>query len=403
MRTIRAVIFLLCIVTSAAIPSNEGSPVDPILSQVQRYFRAIRSVQFSSTEKINLTDEGMQVFSASKNEYVNRMKFAEQTGNYRSEVTMETPDDGPPGTRISLRAGDKYQFFDPHAKLLTLSSRPRLKNTSIDINPLLALFSFAYTGNSYVVVSTFRDPQTWENVRKLAKWQGFETLQGHRCAVISFEVRTHGMSMINKTYFAEDLGYYPVHIESRTAEGTIVGQTTGSKFQQYHTEDGTIFIPTHVSILGHDRKGKHFQTIGINVDANSLQINHPIPDELFEIPPSYADSIFDADIGLMYRFRGGSPIFEEPVSASLDPQLESQGRSDYSTASLLNSRREPNSTNGKLKQESDKEDITSVQSTSSFPLGPWLLLALGLIILSVSMSLLYRRFMLMAKEKKNGS
>ena len=88
-------------------------------------------------------------------------------------------------------------------------------------------------------MSNFRDPQVWERVRETAKWQGIDTFEGHRCAVMSFEIRTHGMMVTNKTYFAEDLGYYPIHIESNSEEGIPMGDATGYGFQPCDTEGGT--------------------------------------------------------------------------------------------------------------------------------------------------------------------
>ena len=99
------------------------------------------------------------------------------------------------------------------------------------------------------------------------------------------------------------------------------------------------------------------------MEPNSLQINHPIPHELFEIPPSSADSIVDADIGVMYRVRGGGSYRRKGNIFVLGSAQETASTPDKNAPYNYDATNESNMLGNELAQGSHQGVVSSARES----------------------------------------
>lgn len=164
-------------------------------------------------------------------------------------------------------------------------------------NPLLALLTFRYplTDENYQFELRLKDVQSdqppkgffdveWVNVE-----EGGRTLERAEFPGGTYEGRTY----VHYVYALPGHRNAPVRIERVTTDGVVMTSAEFSDYCQVDSRNGPTCWPRQVVLRAMDSDGS--EAVRITYEIDTLQVDAPIPDEVFVIDPQAAARIWDDD------------------------------------------------------------------------------------------------------------
>ncbi len=273
-----------------------GSALDNqeiIVDKISSYFTKIFSIQFEGNMEMNLTPSGKSLPSISITSQNLKYKFMSKGNKYKTEVSFFDPFIKKDINKVICWDGEKYQILEiGERKVLSISKNPPEISPYFIPNPLLFPFAFLLKKGDNFSLNFFQN-QTLikERLKNIEKFE--EGQRGkYKGVYITFtkqELMDDKNVKFFKTFFAEELNYYPVFSQCFTGEDI----KEEMEVQEILKIDD-IIVPAIISISVY-KKDILFQTLKITLDKNSMRVNIPIEKEIFNISFSQVDKVFDAD------------------------------------------------------------------------------------------------------------
>ncbi|MCM8803095.1 MAG: hypothetical protein NC827_07290 [Candidatus Omnitrophica bacterium] len=279
-----------------------ASEVEKILQIQNKYFQKLYSAEFSSKVAVSNTEEIMKLQKLPINKFESGMNFILKGTKYRSEVPMG---DGK-GRYVSLYNGEKYQFLEIRNKsiLFVSSNNLQSQNPYNGLNPLLVPFMFVFQKGDAINIETLQKPDIWLRLTKEAVTTQNTEKFGHKGINIIFYKKTDFRSGKEENYevfFAEDLNYFPIYWKGTDHLTMTFTETKVLETKIFEKESGSIVIPIRIEVKAYFENGKLAQTSNVEIDINTLKINQPVRDEVFTIPISQVDRVYDADLDMWFE------------------------------------------------------------------------------------------------------
>lgn len=290
-------------VCSCKCIASESLLTDVIEHQKQ-YFHKLLSIQCNSTLDVRIPDDMQDRWSNLKGNTLQiKSGFITQGNMFRCDTQTLQADGSTSYSAILAYNGKRYQKLNfGEMASLDLSSKSIVEqNPYGNMHPLLVAFGWAFTNNDSFDLSTISNPEIWSKLIKNTVEVYKEEKEGHSCIVWVFNDdldTTNRKSKKMTIFFAEDLDYFPIASEVHDSEGKLRTRCTVTEFKRNNTEDGEVVFPVNIeakSFFGPEADIIVSSTS--QVDPQTLKINDQINEDVFTLPLSQADYIYDADLG----------------------------------------------------------------------------------------------------------
>lgn len=275
-----------------------------ILAYQQNYFQRILSIEFKSFTRLTLSKEASQIQKLPRDTIKVEMKFVSKGSKYRSEVSFYDFSADKNTIEITAYNGNLYQRLHKREEpILYISRHTKPMNPYNNLNPLLAPFIFAFSKSAHLKIDMFQNPQTWLSLSEKVTGIGSErNMFGYEGILLKFrKSESLGEKDIHyKVFFAKELNYYPIYWEginhlNQRVEARVL------EIRKYNSESGEVIVPIHIEGKEYFENGKIAQTSLMKIDPQTLKVNQPIKDEIFTIPLSQANKVFDSDVGIWFE------------------------------------------------------------------------------------------------------
>ena len=155
-------------------------------------------------------------------------------------------------------------------------------------------------------IDSHRTPAMWSEVQKTATLDGQETVREHPCAVVRF-TRGSGRFLKNiRLYAAIDLGFYPIRVILQGGEESSkrIFTINVTEFADQKIANGRAIVPLRIETITEDAVGTKLGTEIDTIDAASLKVNQPIPDDRFYLKRLMPENVtFAANVTAEQRAR----------------------------------------------------------------------------------------------------
>lgn len=257
--------------------------------------RRLESLSFEATLR---TSEKLR--NGSQRHSEGHLKYIMKPGKFRAEATRRDATGKVLIDCISAYDGSHWQFYLPAANSLALSSRPTLPNPSFEPNPLLLPYGWVAQGKPVATWQDVCSAEAWKSAFQSSRIHGTQTRKGQSCVVVEFP----GLipKTTNRVYFAKDLYFFPMSIESITAGGTVFSTL---EVEEYIADSSaSIVIPQKLScsaryiareIPQFGQMDTEHMAMTINIVPETVQINGRFEDKLFTLPMNHVRYIHDLD------------------------------------------------------------------------------------------------------------
>ena len=190
---------------------------------------------------------------------------------------------------------EKFQMLDKSDFRLAVKNESPEAGYGINIPTLRPYQAFLDGSGKDRTLDSLRDSDRWDAYAKQAEILGRVDIDGRETVAVETKVPGSGDKFI--TYFAVDLGYYPLKNELYLSDGTKVMEYTVETYEEIKAAGGAIFVPLDARYRRMDPDGVVTYEIDWAVEGDSLTINEDIDDARFKIPLSLARSYEDMDDG----------------------------------------------------------------------------------------------------------
>jgi hypothetical protein len=277
-----------------------------ILLYQQNYFQRILSIEFKSFTMLTLSKEAYQIQKLSRDTIEVEMKFVSNGLKYRSEVSFYDFSADKDTLEITAYNGTLYQKLHIRKEpILYISKHTETVNPYNNLNPLLAPFLFAFSKSvtAHLKIDPFQNPQTWLSLADKITGIGSErNMLGYQGILLKFKKSEGlgGKDIHYKVFFAKDLNYYPIYWEGINHLNQRV-ETRVLEVRKYNGESGEIIIPIRIEGKEYFANNKIAQISLMKIDPKTLRVNQPIKDDIFTIPVSQSNKVFDADVEIWFE------------------------------------------------------------------------------------------------------
>lgn len=268
--------------------------VSTVMAQQRHYFSTIRSVEFSSNETINFSEEACAA-SGGKTPKVlhNDMRFASAGPLYRSEVDAYEEDPGQATTFISL-----YNAVD-RKKLVRFPGKNMLQATAPEgddycgANVLVGVFDFALRRGDTHSLKPLQANAKWDDLGASVMSVRDESLMGHDGVSLTMRhlPMCGGTEQVTTTvFFASDISYFPLYWKSVNPDGSY-SECKVTDTKSLSLGDGiTVIFPMRVESSLYVA-GKLWSRSVIQVKPDSLRVNSDVDPKVFS-DPEYRAGVF---------------------------------------------------------------------------------------------------------------
>lgn len=192
--------------------------------------------------------------------------------------------------------GKRFQLLRSDGTL-SYSSHDHATLLPVLLNPLLELVKFRYplTDESYQFELRLKDvqldraPSGFFNVQWVKVYRAGQALERAEFPGGTYE----GRAYVHHVYTLPGHRNMPVRIERVTTDGVVMTSAEFSDYCQVDAAKGPTYWPRQVVLRAMDSEGSDAVKITYRIDA--LQVDAPIPDEVFVIDPQAAARIWDDD------------------------------------------------------------------------------------------------------------
>jgi len=286
-----AALFLNSPITFAAVEPN----LSDILDRARQHPNSVSSLCYSSFLETTEAKKGEP--NTWKVEQIDQT-FIYDEGKYRTSVTAaNTPE-------LAIRRemafnGHIYQELNlPQSSLNITRKRSLVPYGVLEIITTSYLFAIQPDPNTEFSLETLRQDEVWQNVKNTARYHSQQKIMGHPCVVMRIPHRVPlgaaEREFVQVVAFAEDLNWFPVRFESEV-DGIIAARWELSKYLVNHVGDSKFVMPLSLKGIAFNPEGEIWKTTTLVVKPASVEINKPIPEEIFTIDFSLAETVRDND------------------------------------------------------------------------------------------------------------
>jgi len=241
--------------------------------------------------------------------YGNAGEFAYADGKFFSDYYITIEKDTSHG--YSAFDGELYQgIYSDLPNRLRISSGLSTRTPYVAVQPIMkpcALFlGYNEEAGLRFDIDSHRTPAMWSEVQKTATLDSQETVREHPCAVVKF-TRGSGRFLQNiRLYAAIDLGFYPIRVIHQGGEESSKRIFTINVIQwaDRKTTSGRAIVPLRIETITEDAVGTRLGTEIDTIDAASLKIDQPIPNDRFYLKRLMPENIrFAANVTAQQQAR----------------------------------------------------------------------------------------------------
>ena len=267
-----------------------------ILDQSREHLSHISSIRYSSS----VTTEDKQA-NTPKVDRINQTFIYDNSGKYR--MSMATADSEHNFQRVIAFNGDIYQELNPDMSTLNISRTKLLAPyMGMEIITTSYLFAIPPGPGSEFSIDALREDKIWQNLKNTARYRSKQKIMGHQCVVIEIPhpappgAEAEAKEVVHVVAFAEDLDYFPVQYDSEV-NGIVVSKWELNKYVINIVGESKFIIPLSLKGVAFNLDGEIRKVTTFAVEPKSVEINKPIPEEIFTIPTNQVDLWIDYDLG----------------------------------------------------------------------------------------------------------
>jgi len=233
--------------------------------------------------------------------YAFLLSFINAGNNFLTE-TQTTETDGKSLISLTMAYnGKRHQMlkFDRDS-VLDLQNKPMFPDNPYgNLHPLLASFTWAFSENDSVDLDTLKQPDFWSKLRDNTVEIHREEKNGYPCIAWTFTSGSGSTAKEKKVFFAENMNFLPVYSEVWDNERRLRVRCSITKIEKVMVEGMEIPFPFNVEgITYYGPEAKLESSCRSVINPETLRINEPIDPDIFTIPYSRADFVFDRDLGV---------------------------------------------------------------------------------------------------------
>lgn len=225
-----------------------------------------------------------------------------------------------PEVRTSTYAGDKgYGDQWGQAGRLDMGLKPLVPGYYPSPPGFLEVYGYvAYQKPKQgATLTLLQDKSTWLEVGESAIIGDETTLDGYDVVVLHVLSSNESDGSEYTVYCAKDYGYFPVQYENYAADGSLIARFKASGLKTYTAANGAQFS-LHASSRQEywyfDQEEPTLKSVcTCTIDQDSLRLNEPIDDAVFDVAIAHADIAVNRDTGTAYRVRNGSGVVHDPA------------------------------------------------------------------------------------------
>lgn len=194
--------------------------------------------------------------------------------------------------------GERYQALDQIKDgvgvTLGISRKGLMLSTSSGSpDPILLPYAFLFKPNETATWGKIRDPSTWD--QKFDKWEYAGVGSWNSRATEQIRLPGSLRDSMSTVSFAPDLGWYPVRCEIESKDGTKLASVELVTWREELVDGRPAIVPIELSVVQNAPSGEPKLSGVCLVNEDALQINIPVPQDLFTINPERALDVVDID------------------------------------------------------------------------------------------------------------
>jgi len=193
--------------------------------------------------------------------------------------------------------GDIYQELIPYQSSLNITRKRSLVPYGVmEIITTSYLFAIQPDPNSEFSLETLREDKIWEKINNVARYQSQQEIMGQPCVVMRIPYPAPPgatqRELVQVVAFAKDLNWFPVRFESEV-DGVRASRWDLTNYATI--ADSNFVMPLSLKGVAFDPNGETIMVTKLRVEPESVEINKPIPEEIFTIDFSLAETVWDND------------------------------------------------------------------------------------------------------------
>lgn len=288
---------------NSGISSTQAQPdVNNILYEAQKHLTNISSIRYSSTLKTVETiqsEDGQE--NSLKVELIGQT-FVYDGGKYRTSL-LSSPNS--PDCQLWLEMafnGHLYQELNPAQSSLNVTrKKPAVSYGVLEILTTSYLFAIKPDPNRKFSLEALKQNSVWQSVKKNSTIYSQEEVMGHPCVVIKISYSIiqdqtgEEFKLVHLVVFAKDMNWFPILYESEV-NSVIASRWELNEYVTKHVGDSEIIMPLSLKGFALNPDGEIIKTTTLVVQPESVEINKPIPEEIFTISTSKVEIYRDNDL-----------------------------------------------------------------------------------------------------------
>jgi len=289
MRILKEMIFILISVSIEIF--SQGT--DAIIHSQIKYFQKIYSLDMRVRGCTINSEELVKI--AGKKEFQAEGRLFLNGSKYRVELFNK----GVP-YMIKAYSGEKQYVLQitKGRRILFLKRFPEEDtNPYLGTNIIVEWYGFVFEKGDKMNMEVLQNYSIWNRFRRRIRRIYESEMFGRKGVKVDVEKISvnSGKKEKYRIFFANDLNYFPIYWEETDTLTNSLSKQTLVNFKKYEVDDGSvIIIPLKVEGVRYRNK-KIIQREWWEIDEKTLKINQPIKEEIFTIPISQADRVYDAE------------------------------------------------------------------------------------------------------------
>lgn len=258
--------------------------VEEVFSRSLAAARRLTSIDFEATS------DGWAAYGVPNRRSI---RFAFMGEKYREQVNdMPVGAAHKPGLIVEVFDGECCQMFNGFTLDFAFSRKGKLRQHRTIKNPLVIPYGWLFSG---------AETRTWNPVMEEARWQ-----RRREQAAVREDLRRPGCTVIEVHFangyrheieFAEELDCYPLKWQSFSPDGKAISSCSVEEFRRFDSDEGLIVVPTKVVDVIHALPQVRPAKLTHRIDADTIEVNGELPDDLFVLSSALAKRIVDWDAG----------------------------------------------------------------------------------------------------------
>lgn len=264
---------------------------DKAFESVQR----VHSIEFTATSRI--TTFNYSAAGNGRTEFRSEQSYLGKDGRFRCETKLIPSDSkGQVQDFLSLFDGQRYQTFDRKTGGLQLANSSQILEPAVTPNPLVLPYMFLiFDGSRPMIWAAVQDESIWKSRFRQAKFLRTQEGKDDGPTLDVVEFPGPRPEIVFQVFFDRKLGYFP-QSQVTTLKGIVSSIITVHETERVGDTAEPFVMATRTTMRTMEDDGQRLATSSqIKVARDSIKVNGPIDDALFDIPLTQAETVTDVD------------------------------------------------------------------------------------------------------------